>query len=329
MITAHNRTVRRFPVGPFPPPRIMLLFTVHLRNIRLRAVFATVAIGVSLLIGCKSTGSQTPLLAPAPGPQFSQNMPQTAPPPLILGSSEKSETAPTPLPASAQAFRPIIPEQYTVQRPVATTTVQQLPTSGVKTMPAAESLQPKIDALATKVADLEKKLAEKEELYRRSLLPGAASPSPTTVLPSTVSNPPPPVLPSIGVPGVSSMVEGDKVRISVPDTLLFQSGTLQLGPDAESALRKVVAEIRAKYPNASLSIEGHTDAVQGDPINIVQKHDLAAAKAMVVVQYFVKELLWKPDRIATTSFGAARSIADNESVEGRARNNRIDIVVSP
>ena len=269
-------------------------------------VLLTAALSVSFLAGCRNTGRQPVAATPVP-PPYSDTQP-----PILLGTDA---TTVSPLPEPAQAFRPITPES--IAAPTALPTSTETPI-----------LQKKIDDLNTKVAELEKKLAEKDKELQL-----ASAPAPIPSVPPSWAETPqplqkvPPVLPTISVANVSSSIDGDNVRIRIPDAVLFQPGTVTLSPNGEDALRSIAAEIRTKYPDATLEFEGHTDSLQTDPMNTMQKHEVAGLKSQVVAQYFLQTMQWKTETIATSGHGSNRPVADNGTPEGRAQNNRIEIVV--
>ena len=279
----------------------MLCSEGFFRNARLGTVLLVAALGVSLVVGCRS-----------PGGQPAAAIPETSP--LVLLGSDARATE--PLPEVAQAFRPITPEPL----PSKTEAASVEPVLQKK----IDDLNSKVRELEKKLVDTEKNLSEKEAELKHSLLP-----TPVPVSPKTASAIPlpPPVLPTIAIVGVTSVIDGDEVRIRIPDNVLFQPGTMQLTADGEDAIRTISAEVRTKYPNGTLDIEGHTDNLQTDPTNATQKHDLASLKSMVVVQYFIQTLQWKQELIATSARGSGRPIADNGTPEGRDLNNRIEIVV--
>ena len=282
----------------------MFRFNGFFSGILQRTALLTAAFSGSLLVGCQSA-RQSAVVAPA------------APPQVLLGSDPFS-----PLPDPVQAFRPITPEPVSVQHAVPPTVPRPQPET------TSPLLQKKVDDLNGKVAELEKKLAEKDEELKLARLP---IPIPDTPKPLPISPLPAPkaplVLPTIDIKDVSSSADGENVRMQIPDTVLFLPGTMRLTPAGEDALRNIAAEIRTKYPNATLEIEGHTDSLRTDPTNATQKHEVASLKSQVVLQYFLQELQWKPEAVATSGYGSSRPIADDGTPEGRAQNNRIEIVV--
>ena len=293
----------------------MFRFSNFFRDARRRTVLLTVMLGVSLLAGCRNTGRPSAVVAPAAPPMFSDvAVPSSVPPPILLGT----DATISPLPDSLQAFRPITPEPLFV--PESTTpTVSETP---------PPVFQKTIDDLNDKVAELERKLADKDAELKHALLPTPIpeTPKPLSAVPLPMAKAPP-ALPTISINGVSSSVDGENVRIRIPDAVLFQPGTMRLTANGEEAIRNIAAEIRTKYPNAALEIEGHTDNLLTDPTNATQKHDAASLKSMVVLQYFLQALQWAPETIATSGYGSSRPVADNGTPEGRAQNNLIEIVV--
>ena len=146
---------------------------------------------------------------------------------------------------------------------------------------------------------------------------------------ATSSEPPKIWKPVFDIPGLVVISEPGVTRMEMVDSALFNRETWELHPRGEEALRKIAAEIKTYDVNALVEIEGHTDNIVIDPSNSTQKHDLSSHKTFAVMQYFVKTMNWDSHKIKTSNFGANRPVADNGSAEGRNRNNRIEIVVTP
>jgi outer membrane protein OmpA-like peptidoglycan-associated protein len=72
-------------------------------------------------------------------------------------------------------------------------------------------------------------------------------------------------------------------------------------------------------------VSGHTDYVGSAASNDKLSNDRAAAvKAYLVAQGGVAA-----DSLATQGFGATQPVADNGTDAGRARNRRVDVVITP
>jgi chemotaxis protein MotB len=135
-------------------------------------------------------------------------------------------------------------------------------------------------------------------------------------------------LPVINKQGVTVYSdELHRIRIAVMDNALFTSNTWQLSAEGEETLRAIATEIRAYHPDVDVDIEGHTDNLMSDPNNQMQKHDISSTKAKEVMDFFVHTLQWDVARMGTSSFGRSRPVADNGTPEGRAKNNRVEIVL--
>ncbi len=106
--------------------------------------------------------------------------------------------------------------------------------------------------------------------------------------------------------------------------LNFAVGKSVLEPQYFSLLTKVQQAIRT-FPDAKITVEGHTDSYGGDEMN--QK--LSEERAGAVRQYLIANMGLSETKISAVGFGESKPIANNETAEGRARNRRIDLVIHP
>ena len=83
-----------------------------------------------------------------------------------------------------------------------------------------------------------------------------------------------------------------------------------------------MAAVAANCPEASISIEGHTDSQGPDVYN----QDLSERRASAVVDYLVSQGI-DATRLSAVGYGETNPIADNETREGRAINRRIEFSV--
>lgn len=117
--------------------------------------------------------------------------------------------------------------------------------------------------------------------------------------------------------------EGNDIRIRLIG-LNFAPGQSIIRTEYFSLLSKVQRAINT-FPGCEVSVEGHTDSHGSDQLNFQLSEDRAAA----VKQYLLANMEIEPHRIMAVGFGEDRPIANNETVEGRAKNRRIDIVIHP
>jgi len=98
------------------------------------------------------------------------------------------------------------------------------------------------------------------------------------------------------------------------------SSTIQ---DEHVALLAKVQKVIEMYPDAYLTIEGHTDSI-GDP---GANSTLSEKRAYAVMQHMRESLLIPRDRITSIGYGADRPVASNKTSDGRAKNRRIDLII--
>lgn len=119
-----------------------------------------------------------------------------------------------------------------------------------------------------------------------------------------------------------------KVYISLSQDLLFASGSATINTNGKSALAKL-AEVMKKNPDIDITIEGHTDNVpfrgRGD---IKDNWDLSVLRSTAIVRELIKNDV-APKQILASGRGEHFPIADNATKEGRAKNRRSEIILSP
>jgi len=98
----------------------------------------------------------------------------------------------------------------------------------------------------------------------------------------------------------------------------FASATIR--PESEVVLKQI-AGILKKNPSWRLNVEGHTDNVGGDAYNL----QLSNRRAEAVKQALAERYHVDPTRLSTAGFGATRPKESNETMEGRARNRRVEL----
>lgn len=99
----------------------------------------------------------------------------------------------------------------------------------------------------------------------------------------------------------------------------FNKDTLK--PESAPVLKEI-ADAMTHNPDWKLTVEGHTDNIGGDPYNL----DLSKRRAAAVKQALVGEYNIAGDRLLTNGFGASHPVAPNDTLEGRARNRRVELV---
>ncbi len=136
-------------------------------------------------------------------------------------------------------------------------------------------------------------------------------------------------LPAINIAGVFVRRDGDVIRIELPGTTLFESGSARLRPGALNLISDAAAEVVRTYPDQIVGVEGHTD---NDPVAGNQwknNHELSIARAMAVYDVLVNRTRLQGDQLFVVGHGSNHPIVSNATMEGKQRNRRVELVVYP
>lgn len=196
----------------------------------------------------------------------------------------------------------------------------------------------RIEQLTRRVSDLERELSSREVTLARkdseiSVLLEAQGVVPPEAIPHSVakksaySEYPERLLPVIPIPDVEVTQKNETIRITIPDAVLFQSGSYQLRSSGEEVLRRVTSEVRACYPTSMLEIEGHSDNIVTNPQNPTQLQEVTCYKASLLMKYMVGQLGIDAQLVRPTGFGGSAPLADNNTEEGRQKNRRFVLVI--
>ena len=118
-------------------------------------------------------------------------------------------------------------------------------------------------------------------------------------------------------------------RISLPNNVLFSSGSSNLSTQGQAAL-DAVWELLAKYPDREILVAGHTDNM---PIgkNLEWKYssnwDLAAERAVTVMDHLEANGRINAARFRVVAYGPYQPITDNSTKAERSENRRVEIII--
>jgi hypothetical protein len=110
-------------------------------------------------------------------------------------------------------------------------------------------------------------------------------------------------------------------RRAVVYDLFFDFNSERLRPESEPTLREI-AEVMRRNPDWKLSVEGHTDAIASDQYNL----DLSARRAAAVKTALTGRFTIAGARLTTAGLGESSPRDRNDTLEGRARNRRVELV---
>ncbi len=104
--------------------------------------------------------------------------------------------------------------------------------------------------------------------------------------------------------------------------VLFDTGSYTLKPGAREKLAKISGIVLA-HPGLTLQIEGHTDSVGSDDFN----QRLSEQRAGSVLDFLAEQGV-PASAMTSRGFGKTQPVASNDTLEGRQRNRRVELVVN-
>jgi outer membrane protein OmpA-like peptidoglycan-associated protein len=123
--------------------------------------------------------------------------------------------------------------------------------------------------------------------------------------------------------GVGVTRVGNEITLNMPGNVTFASDSADLNPGFFGVLDSVGVVLK-QYDKTVIEVAGHTDSTGSHEHN----QSLSERRAATVGTYLERRGVLKT-RIVTIGAGETRPIASNDSVEGRARNRRVELTLSP
>ncbi|MDG1015147.1 MAG: OmpA family protein [Flavobacteriaceae bacterium] len=120
-----------------------------------------------------------------------------------------------------------------------------------------------------------------------------------------------------------------KVYVSMENKLLFESGSWAVGSDGRKAIEQL-GLVLANNPEIAVLIEGHTD---NDPFSgnghIANNWDLSTKRATAIVKILSENQNIKLENLTAAGRSEYAPITLNNSSDGKAKNRRIEVVLTP
>jgi chemotaxis protein MotB len=131
--------------------------------------------------------------------------------------------------------------------------------------------------------------------------------------------------------GLTVEQKNGKVYVSMENKLLFQTGSWAVGTEGKKAVVEV-GKVLAQNPDITVLIEGHTD---NDKIlgniggGIESNWDLSTKRATAIVNILAENAGIQKKNLSAAGRGEFAPIMSNDTNEGKAKNRRIEIILTP
>ena len=123
--------------------------------------------------------------------------------------------------------------------------------------------------------------------------------------------------------GVGVARQGDNLVLRMPSEVTFATNQSTIDPRFVPVLNDV-ARVLKEYDRSTLDVIGHTDASGGDAINM----PLSERRALSVANYLVQNGVMA-ERMYVAGVGSRQPIGSNDTVDGKAQNRRVEILIRP
>jgi len=189
-------------------------------------------------------------------------------------------------------------------------------------------LEAKEQALATENSRLEKLKSELEQRSNRvaeleNVI--ASKDAAMTELKNAISK----ALTDFEGKGLTVEQRDGKVYVSMENKLLFESGSWAVGTQGKKAVQQL-GTVLGDNPEIAVLIEGHTDNVPYTGTNQISGNwDLSTKRATAIVNILQENKAITPENLTAAGRGEFAPIASNDTAEGKAKNRRIEVVLTP
>jgi len=122
----------------------------------------------------------------------------------------------------------------------------------------------------------------------------------------------------------------EAVKVTMPQAVLFASGSTQINSAGRSVLARISEGLRSAPEDGLIRIVGHSDArPMGEKLRsrFTDNWELSAARASAVARVFIWGENVSETRIRVEGRAAVEPVADDTVATGRAQNRRIEIFV--
>lgn len=129
--------------------------------------------------------------------------------------------------------------------------------------------------------------------------------------------------------GLTVEMRDGKVYVSMENKLLFSSGSWAVGAEGRQAVEQL-GSVLAQNPDIAVLIEGHTDNVPYNGSGALKDNwDLSTKRATAIVNILQENSSIDPQNLTAAGRGEYAPVASNATPEGKAKNRRIEVILTP
>lgn len=123
--------------------------------------------------------------------------------------------------------------------------------------------------------------------------------------------------------------QGNQIVIRFDDVMLFDVGKAELKAGAIPTLNKIGNQLQRYIAQGyMINIEGHTDNRPIHTAMFPSNWELSGARAIAVMRFYIEQMDFDMSKVSYVGKAEFQPIASNDTEEGRAKNRRVEIILS-
>ncbi|MBU8908831.1 flagellar motor protein MotB [Desertibacillus haloalkaliphilus] len=123
-------------------------------------------------------------------------------------------------------------------------------------------------------------------------------------------------------------LDQEGLMVTILDHALFDSGSAEVKAEAKE-LSEQISDMLISEPARRIRISGHTDSLPISNQQFRSNWDLSAMRALNFMKEMLENPNLSPEYFSVTGYGEHRPVESNDTVEGRAENRRVEILILP
>ncbi|MED3550853.1 flagellar motor protein MotB [Cytobacillus praedii] len=127
---------------------------------------------------------------------------------------------------------------------------------------------------------------------------------------------------------LQTSLTGEGLMVSIRDNVLFAPGSADVRPE-DLKIANDIAELLVMDPPRNIIISGHTDNVPIGNAPFDSNWELSVMRAINFMKIILKNHELDPRMFSAKGFGEFQPVASNDTVEGKAKNRRVEILILP
>lgn len=128
-------------------------------------------------------------------------------------------------------------------------------------------------------------------------------------------------------PRLKTELTSKGLMLTITEGVLFQSGKSEIFEDSRT-ITKEISDLLITDTPRMIYIEGHTDNVPTGTTEFPSNWELSSARAITFMKILLENKKLDPRKFSATGYSEYHPIASNETKAGRAKNRRVEVLIS-